>query len=98
MRKRRKLPDDDWVCHEFPACPCGRASKYSTQPLYRYTTGAKDSFAIGDSYVTLSCIKDHAPDTDVRISALAQLMHPKFDDLHPVKAKLRYGKRRERVR
>jgi hypothetical protein len=34
----------------------------------------------------------------VRIMALAQLMHPKFDDYHPVKARLRYGKRnRERV-
>ena len=95
MRKRKA---DEWICKEFPDCPCGRASRYTTQPLHRYTTGAKDTFAIGDSYVTLSCIKDHAPDTDVRMSALAQLMHPKFDDCHPVKAKLRYGKRnRERV-
>ena len=34
-----------------------------------------------DSYVTLRCIFDHVPDTDVKIMALAQLMHPKFDDL-----------------
>ena len=90
MRKRKS---DEWVCHDFPNCTCGRASGYTTQPLYRYTTGAKDTFAITDSLVTLTCIKDHAPDTDVRMSALAQLMHPKFDLYHPVKAKLRYGKR-----
>lgn len=95
MRKRKS---DEWICHDFPNCACGTASQYTTQPLYRYTTGAKDTFAIGDSYVTLSCIKNHAPDVEVRMSALSQLMHPKFDDLHPVKAKLRYGKRnRERV-
>jgi hypothetical protein len=95
MRKRKS---DEWVCHEFPDCACGRASKYSIQPLHRYTTGTRDRWEIGDSYVTLSCIKDHAPDMSVRINALAQLMHPKFDDYHPVKAKLRYGKRnRERV-
>jgi hypothetical protein len=95
MRKRKQ---DEWVCHDFPNCTCGRASRYTTQPLYRYTIGANDPFAIGDSYVTLTCIKNHAPGMDVRISALAQLMHPKFDDCHPVKARLRYGKRnRERV-
>ena len=91
MRKR-KLPDDDWVCHDFPNCTCGRASRYTTQPLYRYTTGAKGPGNIGDSYVTLRCIFDHVPDPDVKDMAFAQLLHPKFDDLHPVKAKLRYGK------
>jgi hypothetical protein len=96
MRKR-KLPDDDWVCHEFPNCTCGRASRYTTQPLYRYTTGANGPGNIADCYVTLRCIFDHVPDTDVKIMAVAQLMHPKFDDWHPVKAKLRYGKRRLRA-
>jgi hypothetical protein len=86
MRKRKS---EEWVCYEFPNCPCGRASKYSTQPLHRYTTGTRDRWEIGDSYVVLHCIKDHAPEMDVRIMALAQLMHPKFDDYHPVKAKLR---------
>jgi hypothetical protein len=80
MRKRK---EEQWVCHEWPNCACGRASGYSTQPLHRYTTGAKDSFAIGDSFVNLSCMKNHAPDTDVRINALAQLMHPKYDSYNP---------------
>jgi hypothetical protein len=92
----RKRTSDDWICKEFPNCTCGRASQYSAQPLYRYTTGANGPGNIADCYVTLKCIKDHAPDIDVRIMALSQLMHPKFDDLHPVKASLRYGKRNKR--
>jgi hypothetical protein len=27
-------------------------------------------------------IAQHAPDTDVRINAICQLMHPKFDNYH----------------
>jgi hypothetical protein len=76
----RKLKEDEWVCHEFPNCACGRASRYSTQPLHRYTTQTND---IGDSYVILSCIKNHAPDTNVRLNASAQLMHPQYDTYHP---------------
>lgn len=43
MRKRKA---DEWVCHDFPICTCGRASEYSAQPLHRYSANAID---VGDS-------------------------------------------------
>jgi hypothetical protein len=76
MRKRKS---EEWVCHEFPNCPCGRASQYSTKPLYRYSADAEDRWAIADSFVILRCIADHAPDAMVRFTALFQLVSPKYD-------------------
>ena len=78
----RKRKVEQWICHSFPSCACGRASNYSTQPLHRYSGGAKDRFAIADSFVILNCMADHAPDRGVRIDALCQLMRPKYDTYH----------------
>ncbi len=75
----RRRVGEEWTCKDFPNCPCGRASQYTTQPLHRYTTGAKD---IGDSFVILKCISEHVPDPKVRIMALCQLIHPKYDAYH----------------
>jgi hypothetical protein len=83
MRSRRKPKpnrrQEEWVCHDFPNCTCGRASEYSTKPLHQYSAGAKDRFAIADSFVILRCIADHAPDAKARLHALCQLVRPKYD-------------------
>ena len=59
-KTNRRVLAEEWVCLEWPNCACARASQYSTQPLYRYTTGAKDHFEIADSFVILKCMSDHA--------------------------------------
>ena len=75
----RRRVGEEWVCNEFPNCTCGRASRYLSQPLHQYTTGAKD---IGDSFVILKCICEHVADQKVRVMALCQLIHPQYDQYH----------------
>ena len=78
-KTNRRRVGEEWTCHEWPNCACGRASQYSTRPLYKYTTGARDHFEVA---VILKCISEHVPDPKVRIMALCQLIHPKYDAYH----------------
>src|SRR5262249_51369285 len=80
-RKSKRKPEQ-WVCYDFPNCTCGRVTEYSTKPLHRYSARANDRFAITDSFVVLCCMADHAPDREVRIDALCQLMRPKYRSCH----------------
>jgi hypothetical protein len=78
----RRRVEEEWTCNDWPNCPCGRASQYTTRPLYKYTTGARDNFAIADSFVILKCMSDHVPDPQVQRAALGQLIHPQYDTYH----------------
>ena len=77
MRKRKS--DDDWICNEFPNCTCGRASRYTTQPLYRYTTGANGPGNIARELRDLALHQRSCTGHRCKTMALAQLLHPKFD-------------------
>ena len=66
---------DEWTCKDFPNCDCGRRTGYP-KSLREYSAANRGSL---DRYVTLKCIANHVPDQKLRIDALAQLLHPKYD-------------------
>jgi len=66
---------DEWVCNDFPNCGCGRATGYP-KSLRQYSAAGRGSI---DCYVVLKCISNHVPDRNIRMDALGQLLHPKYD-------------------